>query len=100
MNKIPIKQISAALNSNSGAVEFASLEKAVEFVKASPEGILYLTAGDVEFQGRIYAFPDPIEITMNELAGFSNDEVYRLYSYRILNTIIGLNQMANPYHYP
>lgn len=97
MNETPIKHLSAALNPNADAVEFASLEKAVEFIKESPDGIIYLVTGEIEFVGSIYVFPSATEITAKEIAGLSIAEVRQLFEYKVVRTIMGFRQMANPH---
>ena len=89
-------ELSAAKTLNSDPEKFSVLKNAIDFVKDSEDGIIYITPGDYYYEGRPYMFNNPIEIFADEIKGSSIEEVFRLYKQKIIHKILRANPSLRP----
>lgn len=89
-------ELKAAKTLNSEQIEFADLQKAVDFIKDLPDGVLYITPGAYSYRGNEYTIDFPIDIFTDEIEGFSVDEVVKLYHSRAEQRILRTNPDLRP----
>ena len=84
-------ELKAAKSLNSEQMDFADLQKAVDYIKDMTDGVLYITPGAYSYRGNEYTIDFPIDIFADEIEGFNMEEVVKLYHSRAEQRILRTN---------